>query len=309
MFHEPELHCFMSGVPHNMWVQFGQQTLQTKDYVVFNWEFMHSRRIIPLDNRPHQITSPAVHLFQGESVGHWDGDTLVVDTTNQNDKTWFDTSGHYKPEDVHVVERFTMTDSNTIDYEADVDLRRVHAAHDRQGPPDARQRQRSELRADGVRLHRGQRGSCSITPKTRAEKPRTSGPDAVRQSSSRVSMKVWLCFFAAATLAFGQTAYKAPRTSEGKPDLSGIWFTQSFAAAWDIEDHPTAPNIVGGPSILIDPPDKKIPYQAWGPAKRKDLIENHAFDDPQAHCYPSGIPRVAYAPFGFEITQSSRSWS
>jgi hypothetical protein len=120
MYHEPELHCFMSGVPHNMWVQFGQQTLQTKDYIVFNWEFMHSRRIIPLDGRPHQITSPAVKLFQGESVGHWEGDTLVVDTTNQNDKTWFDTSGHYKPEDVHVVERFTMTDSNTIEYEANV---------------------------------------------------------------------------------------------------------------------------------------------------------------------------------------------
>jgi hypothetical protein len=120
MYHEPELHCFMSGVPHNMWVQFGQQTIQTKDYVVFTWEFMHSRRIIPLDNRPHQITNPNVKLFQGESVGHWEGDTLVVDTTNQNDKTWFDTSGHYKPEDVHVVERFTMTDSNTIDYEANV---------------------------------------------------------------------------------------------------------------------------------------------------------------------------------------------
>ena len=120
MYHEPELHCFMSSVPHNMWVQLGQQTIQTKDYVVFTWEFMHSRRIIPLDNRPHQITSPAVHLFQGESVGHWEGDTLVVDTTNQNDKTWFDTSGHYKPQDAHVVERFTMTDSNTIEYEANV---------------------------------------------------------------------------------------------------------------------------------------------------------------------------------------------
>jgi len=86
-------------------------------------------------------------------------------------------------------------------------------------------------------------------------------------------MKIWLSVFAAATLAVGQTPYKAPRTSEGKPDLSGIWFTQAFAAAWDIEDHPTVPNVVGGPSILIDPPDKKIPYQAWGPAKRKDLIE------------------------------------
>ena len=76
-------------------------------------------------------------------------------------------------------------------------------------------------------------------------------------------MKTWLCIFAAAALAAGQTAYKAPRTAEGKPDLSGIWFTQAFAAAWDIEEHPTAPNIVGGPSIIVDPPDKKIPYQAW----------------------------------------------
>jgi|GEM_PF-616448 len=120
MFHEPELHCFMSSVPHNMWVQFGMQMMQTPEYLVMTWEFMHSRRIIPLDNRPHQLAQ-SVRLFQGESVGHWEGDTLVVDTTNQNDKTWFDTSGHYKPEDAHVVERFTMTDSNTIQYEATVE--------------------------------------------------------------------------------------------------------------------------------------------------------------------------------------------
>ena len=52
MFLEPELHCYMSGAPHNMWVQFGLQAIQTKDYLVFMWEFHHSRRIIPLDGRP-----------------------------------------------------------------------------------------------------------------------------------------------------------------------------------------------------------------------------------------------------------------
>ena len=118
-------------------------------------------------------------------------------------------------------------------------------------------------------------------------------------------MKTWLCFCAAATLAFGQAAYKAPRTSDGKPDLQGLWFTQAGAAAWEIEEHGAVGyGVMAGPSIIVDPPDKKIPYQAWAPAKRKDLIDNHAFDDPQAHCYPSGVPRVAYAPFGFEITQS-----
>jgi hypothetical protein len=119
MFLEPELHCFPSGVPHNMWVQFGSQTIQTKDYVVFMWEFMHSRRIIPLDNRPHQFPD-AVRQFQGEEVGHWEGDTLVVDTTNQTDHTWFDTSGHYAPKDIHVIERFTMLNSNQIEYEATI---------------------------------------------------------------------------------------------------------------------------------------------------------------------------------------------
>src|ERR1041384_8819143 len=100
---------------------------------------------------------------------------------------------------------------------------------------------------------------CSITLKTRAAKPRTSARGRSREAAREtgVRMKIWLSAFAAAVLASGQTAYKAPRTAEGKPDLSGIWFTQAFAAAWDIEDHPTVPNIVGGPSIIIDPPDKK----------------------------------------------------
>jgi hypothetical protein len=109
------------------------------------------------------------------------------------------------------------------------------------------------------------------------------------------------CAVAAAALAWGQ--YKAPRTPEGVPDLQGIWFTRSGSAAWDVEEHPAGLGIQAGPSIVIDPPDKKIPYQAWALAKRKDLIENHAYDDPQAHCYASGVPRVNYAPFGLQIFQ------
>lgn len=119
MFLEPELHCFPSGVPHNMWVQFGMQAIQNKDYVVFMWEFMHSRRIIPLDGRPHTFP-PSVRQMQGESTGHWEGDTLVVSTINQTDHTWFDTSGHYAPKDIEVVERFTMINADQIRYEATV---------------------------------------------------------------------------------------------------------------------------------------------------------------------------------------------
>jgi hypothetical protein len=119
MYLEPELHCYLSGVPHNMWVQFGQQIFQNKDYLMITWEFQHSRRIIPLDARPHVLPAN-VRQFQGEEVGHWEGDTLVIVTKNQTDHTWFDTSGRYAPKDIEVTERLTMLNANQIQYEATI---------------------------------------------------------------------------------------------------------------------------------------------------------------------------------------------
>jgi hypothetical protein len=116
---EPELHCYESGVPKQIYVQFGFQIFQPPGNLVMTWEFMHAYRIIPTDGRPH--IPAGIKLFQGDSVGHWEGDTLVVDTTNLNDRTWFDTVGNFHSDAEHVVERFTPVDSNTIRYEATVD--------------------------------------------------------------------------------------------------------------------------------------------------------------------------------------------
>jgi hypothetical protein len=113
---EPELNCYQSGVPHSESNRFGAQIIQTPGYFVQLSEFMHTVRVIPTDGRPH--IDPKFHLFQGDPVGHWDGDSLVVDTTNQNTKTWFDTSGNFKTEKLHVSEKFTPRDANTIVYEA-----------------------------------------------------------------------------------------------------------------------------------------------------------------------------------------------
>ncbi|HXP87134.1 MAG TPA: hypothetical protein VN841_20555 [Bryobacteraceae bacterium] len=118
IFEEPEAHCFMSGVPHSAYQQFGFQIIQTKDHFVFSYEYAHSHRIVPLDGRPH--ISPDIHLFMGDSVGHWEGDTLVIDTTNQNGKTWFDMVGNFTTPNMHVVERITPVDQNTVNYEATV---------------------------------------------------------------------------------------------------------------------------------------------------------------------------------------------
>jgi hypothetical protein len=116
LFDDPQAHCWLSGVPRQMYTPFGFRILQPPGYVVLLYEAFHSYRIIPLDGRPH--ASAAIHMFEGDSRGHWERDTLVVDVTNQNEKTWFDMAGNFHSDALHVIERYTMTDLNTIQYEA-----------------------------------------------------------------------------------------------------------------------------------------------------------------------------------------------
>ena len=78
-------------------------------------EEIHDTRIIPLDGRPH--LGPNIRQYLGDSRGHWEGNTLVVDTTNFNDKTNFHGSG----ENLHVIERFTRVDADTILYQFTVE--------------------------------------------------------------------------------------------------------------------------------------------------------------------------------------------
>ncbi|MGD1096706.1 MAG: hypothetical protein ABSB35_32515, partial [Bryobacteraceae bacterium] len=89
--------------------------VQTKNQVAIYVEMVHDTRIIPLDGRPH--LPPSVRLWFGDSVGHWEGDTLVVDTTNFKDETTF----YGSDRNMHVVERFRRIDADTILYQFDVD--------------------------------------------------------------------------------------------------------------------------------------------------------------------------------------------
>jgi hypothetical protein len=91
------------------------EIIQTPGYVAILNEMIHDTRIIPLDGRPH--VSPDIRLWRGDSRGHWEGNTLVVDTTNFTGKTAFQGSS----ENLHVVERFTRTGPGTILYEFTVE--------------------------------------------------------------------------------------------------------------------------------------------------------------------------------------------
>ena len=91
------------------------QIVQTRDYVAIDIEIIHDVRMIPLDGRPH--LPPNVRQWMGDSRGHWEGNTLVVDTTNFTDKTKFKGAD----ENLHLTERFTRSGPDTVLYEFTVD--------------------------------------------------------------------------------------------------------------------------------------------------------------------------------------------
>ena len=92
--------------------------------------------------------------------------------------------------------------------------------------------------------------------------------------------------------AAGQGAAKGKagpvkRLPDGTPDIQGFWETRVFFTAFDVEEHKEATcEIPAGPGVVVDPPDGKIPYQAWALEHKKDLVANHMASDPQAHCPP-----------------------
>jgi len=97
------------------------QIVQTPQYVAIFQEMIHETRIVPMDGRPH--APERIGSFLGDSRGRWEGNTLVVDTTNFNDKagtTSYNCCGG-AAEHLHIIERFTRIDENTIDYQYTVD--------------------------------------------------------------------------------------------------------------------------------------------------------------------------------------------
>ncbi|MDA1306733.1 MAG: hypothetical protein O2917_05665 [Acidobacteria bacterium] len=116
----PRTFC-LHGMPRSG--LYGFQLTQVPGYVILAWEFSHAYRVIPLTDRPH--IAPNIKLVMGDSRGRWEGNTLVVDTTNVNDWDWFDYTGSFHSDAMTVVERFTVVDADTIDYQYTVTDPRV----------------------------------------------------------------------------------------------------------------------------------------------------------------------------------------
>ena len=109
--------CMPLGVPGSYNVPYPFQIIQAPKSITIFYEYPNTFRIIPIDGRPHRADLDPT--WMGDSVGKWDGDTLVVDSTGFNEKTEVD--GYHHTEALHTVERFRRTDLNTVQYEVTIE--------------------------------------------------------------------------------------------------------------------------------------------------------------------------------------------
>ena len=121
---DPTARCLPPGVPRALGAPFPIEILQDAASVTILYEYMHLIRRVPTDGRGHAEDPDAT--FMGDSIGRWEGDTLVVDTVAFNDRTWLDTVGHQHSDALHVVERYRRTGADAMAYEVTIDDPRTY---------------------------------------------------------------------------------------------------------------------------------------------------------------------------------------
>ncbi len=311
---DPLSKCYMPGVPRIMYLDFPFQIFQTPKAITMAFEWELDFRLIPMDGTPHP---PDTNLWMGDSRGHWEGDTLVVDVSDVNDKTWFDMAGDFHSDELHVVERYRMKDHDTIEYEAAVDDAKVF----------------TKTWTINIELHRRLdrdrlfEYSCQSEVEeangafTREERTWYPGSPAAPPISMPASTFV--------KAAPAEPVANLRRTPDGKPDLQGFYVSSARGANQGLESRargggragaaapgsavPGSPPAAGMPAgraaapsgPIVDPPGGKLPMQPWAAEEKvsRNLAER-GYDDPTAHCFPAGVPRSMYIPEGLQIVQT-----
>ena len=116
---DPTGHCLPAGIPRTVTLGlFPQQFVQTPTQIVILYQYMSAFRVIPI-SAPGDAKHPddIIPSYQGNSVAHWEGDTLVVDIIGFNDKTWLSGTGTFHSDELHITERYTRVNKDRIDYE------------------------------------------------------------------------------------------------------------------------------------------------------------------------------------------------
>jgi len=287
MKEDPLSKCYIPGVPRVMYLDFPFQIFQTPKTIALAFEWELDYRLIRMDGKhPEDLDA-----WMGDSRGHWEGDTLVVEVGNNNDKTWLDMAGDFHSDALHVVERYRMADRNTIQYEATLEDPKVftkpwtiHIALQRRLDRDRlfEYSCESEVEEANGLFTREERtwypGNGTAPPATDVET--ASNPPAAASPAA-------------------PTVANLRRTADGKPDLQGFYESSSAGANQVLESRGR------GRPLIVDPPGGKLPLQPWAVKERESRnLTERGYDDPTAHCFPQGVPRSLWVPQGIEFVQT-----
>jgi hypothetical protein len=114
---DPEAKCYMPGIPRATYMPFPFRIVQGDGDILFVYEFASANRIVHMSNHEE----PPVDSWMGWSNGRWEGDTLVIEVTGNNDQTWFDRAGNHHSAALKVTERYTLAGENHLQYEATIE--------------------------------------------------------------------------------------------------------------------------------------------------------------------------------------------
>jgi hypothetical protein len=114
---DPEIKCYLPGVPRATYIAQPFRIFENNTQIFFAYQFAGAVRNIYLKDPG----AAPVDSWMGQSVGHWEGNTLVVDVTGMNDQSWFDRAGNFHSDALHVVERYTLKSPDIISYEATIE--------------------------------------------------------------------------------------------------------------------------------------------------------------------------------------------
>jgi hypothetical protein len=114
---DPEIKCYLPGVPRATYQPFPFQIIQTPAAILISYEFASASRLI----RMAQLKPAPVDSWMGQSSGRWEEDTLVVDVTGFNGEAWFDRAGNFASDSLHVIEHYTLISPDAVRYEATIE--------------------------------------------------------------------------------------------------------------------------------------------------------------------------------------------
>jgi hypothetical protein len=286
---DPLSKCYMAGVPRTMFLQYPFQIFQTPQAIAIAFEWMLDYRLIYTDGKHPEDAD----FWMGDSRGHWEGDTLVVDVANINDKTWLDMAGDFHSDALHVVERYRMTDPDTIEYEATLEDSKVFTKPWTIRVPLRRRVDRDRL-FEYVCQAELEEANGAFT-----RDPRTWYPD---NGTAPIAT--------GAAPSIPRPAPPVPanihRKPDGKPDFQGFFVPDAGGANFGLEKHTASGLLPVSRGVLIDPPNSTLPMQPWAVKELADRNRpERGYDDPTAHCFPAGVPRAMYVPTSFYFVQTS----